>query len=57
VAGEDLAARWVAWHRAIHQVTGSIALRSNRATREDVERWAAALRKIADEMEAEIKSD
>jgi hypothetical protein len=32
------------WHRAIHQVTGDMALRFNRATAADLERWAKTLR-------------
>ena len=41
-----------AWHHAIHQVTGNMALRFNRATPADLERWAEMLRKVAEEMEA-----
>lgn len=33
-----------------HLVTGAIALRFNKATPADLERWAAALRTLADEM-------
>jgi hypothetical protein len=38
------------WHRAVHQVTGDMALRFNRATPADLERWAKTLRKVAEEM-------
>jgi endogenous inhibitor of DNA gyrase (YacG/DUF329 family) len=41
-----------AWHHAIHQVTGDMALRFNRATPADLKRWASMLRKVAEEMEA-----
>src|SRR5262245_12332357 len=40
------------WHHAIHQVTGDMALRFNKASADDLERWARMLRDIADEMEA-----
>jgi len=39
------------WHHGIHQVTGNMATRFNRATPADLEKWAKALRKIAGEME------
>ena len=38
------------WHHAIHQVTGDMALRFNRATADDLERWSEALRVVAEEM-------
>ena len=40
------------WHHAIHQVTGDMALRFNRATTDDLRRWAKMLRHVAEEMEA-----
>jgi hypothetical protein len=40
-----------AWHRATHQVTGDMAIRFNRATIDDLKRWAGMLRAIADEMD------
>lgn len=40
------------WHHAIHQVTGDMALRFNKATAADLERWAKMLREVAKEMEA-----
>jgi hypothetical protein len=40
------------WHHAIHQVTGDMALRFNRATPADLQRWSRALHKVAEEMEA-----
>jgi hypothetical protein len=43
------------WHHAVHQVTGDMALRFNKATAADLERWAKALREVADEMEAVAK--
>jgi hypothetical protein len=27
------------WHHAVHQVSGSMALRFNKATPEDLQRW------------------
>jgi hypothetical protein len=39
------------WHHAIHQVTGDMALRFNRATVTDLKGWARKLRTIADEMD------
>ena len=42
------------WHHAIHQVTGDIALRFNKATAADLDRWAKLLRKVAEEMEAVV---
>jgi hypothetical protein len=39
-----------AWHHAIHQVTGDMALRFNRATPADLERWARMLRTVSEEM-------
>jgi nucleoside phosphorylase len=41
-----------AWHHAIHQVTGAMATRFNRAKPEDLAKWAKALKAIAEEMEA-----
>ena len=40
------------WHRAIHEVTGDMALRFNKATATDLERWAKMLREVAKEMDA-----
>jgi hypothetical protein len=39
------------WHHAVHQITGDMALRFNRATAADLERWAEMLRAVAGEME------
>lgn len=39
-------------HHAVHQVSGSMTLRFNRATITDLQQWAAALRTVACEMEA-----
>lgn len=44
------------WHHVIHQVTGEMALRFNRATAADLERWAKILREVAEEMAAGSKS-
>jgi hypothetical protein len=44
-------------HRAIHQVTGSMALRFNRATPADLMKWAEMLRAVAVEMEATAAID
>jgi hypothetical protein len=41
-----------AWHRALHQVTGDMALKFNGATTADLARWAVALRAVAEEMAA-----
>ena len=38
------------WHHAIHQITGDMALKFNRATPGDLERWARALQTVAREM-------
>ena len=35
------------WHHALHQVTGDMALRFNKATTDDLTRWAKMLRDIA----------
>ena len=40
------------WHYAIHEVTGDMALRFNKATAVDLERWAKMLREVAEKMEA-----
>jgi endogenous inhibitor of DNA gyrase (YacG/DUF329 family) len=40
------------WHRGLHMITGAMALRFNRATPADLEKWAKALKAIAGEMEA-----
>jgi hypothetical protein len=39
-----------AWHHAIHEVTGDMALRFNKATGDDLKRWVRMLRAVADEM-------
>ena len=44
------------WHHDVHQVSGGIALKFNKATVVDLARWARALRGIADEMEAEAQA-
>jgi hypothetical protein len=44
------------WHHGIHQVTGDMALRFNKATTADLERWAEILREAAEEMAAASKS-
>ncbi len=41
-----------AWHHAIHQVTGDMALRFNRATASDLQRWSKVLLAVAEEMDA-----
>jgi hypothetical protein len=40
------------WHRAIHQVTGAMAVRFNSATPSDLAQWARMLQAVAAEMEA-----
>ena len=42
------------WHHALHQVTGAMALRFNKANAADLECWAAMLRTVAGEMEAQV---
>lgn len=39
-------------HHSLHQVSGAMALRFNRATVTDLRQWAEALRTVAGEMEA-----
>ncbi len=39
------------WHHAVHQITGDMALRFNKATATDLKRWARMLRTVAEEME------
>jgi hypothetical protein len=39
------------WHRGLHMITGSMALKFNRATPADLAEWARALKVIAAEME------
>jgi hypothetical protein len=39
------------WHHIIHQVTGDMALRFNRARPDDLKRWARMLQAVAKEME------
>ena len=41
-----------AWHRALHEVTGDMALRWCRATPSDLVDWARELHAIAQAMEA-----
>jgi hypothetical protein len=38
-------------HHAIHQVSGDMALRFNKATAEDLKRWAKMLRTLVRDME------
>lgn len=40
------------WHHSLHKITGSMALKFNRAAAADLQRWAEALRTVAGEMEA-----
>ena len=42
------------WHYAVHQVSGGMATHFNRATPEDLQKWAGMLRKVAEEMETAI---
>jgi hypothetical protein len=44
-----------AWHHAIHQVTGDMAVRFNRATVKDLQRWIHKLRAVAEQMEGQIQ--
>ena len=41
------------WHHQLHQTTGVMAVRFNKAGAEDLRRWAEALHRIAADMEAE----
>jgi len=43
------------WHHAIHQVSGDMALRFNKATVADLTRWVKMLSELAQEMEAATK--
>jgi endogenous inhibitor of DNA gyrase (YacG/DUF329 family) len=45
------------WHHAVHQVSGAMALRFNKATPADLAEWAEMLRKIATEMEQEANAE
>jgi type II secretory pathway component PulC len=38
-------------HHAVHQITGDMALRWNKADARDLERWARVLRTIAQAMD------
>jgi hypothetical protein len=38
-------------HHAIHQISGDMALRFNKATVDDLKRWAKMLRELARDME------
>ena len=40
------------WYRALHQITGDMALGFNKAAPADLERWANVMREIADQMDA-----
>jgi endogenous inhibitor of DNA gyrase (YacG/DUF329 family) len=40
------------WHHQLHQITGGMALRFNKATPADLKEWATALHTVAGEMEA-----
>jgi hypothetical protein len=44
------------WHHAIHQVTGDMALRFNRATIKDLRRWVHRLRAVVEQMERQIQA-
>jgi hypothetical protein len=44
------------WHHAIHQVTGDMAVRFNRATIKDLQRWICKLRAVAEQMERQIQA-
>ena len=41
-----------AWHRALHLVTGAMALRWCRVTPAELQHWAAQLRSVAAQMDA-----
>jgi hypothetical protein len=45
-----------AWHHAIHQITGDMAVRFNRATIKDLQRWICKLRAVAEQMETQIQA-
>jgi hypothetical protein len=42
------------WHHAVHQVTGEMALRFNKAKAADLQCWAAMLRAVATEMDTAV---
>ena len=46
-----------AWHMALHQVTGSMALYWTRASAGDLRQWAMELRAVAAAMEAAAGSE
>jgi hypothetical protein len=46
-----------AWHMALHQVTGSMALTWTRASAGDLREWAEELRAVAAAMEAAAGSE
>jgi hypothetical protein len=39
------------WHRALHRVTGDMALKFNKAAGDDLVRWSQMLQDVAKEME------
>jgi hypothetical protein len=45
-----------AWHHAIHQVAGDMAVRFNRATIKDLQRWMHELRAVAELIEGQIQA-
>ena len=42
-------------HHSIHQISGGMALRFNKATAADLVQWAKALRVLADEMKTKAE--
>ncbi len=46
-----------AWHHALHQVTGAMALHFNSASTADLRRWAAQLRAVAEQMASTAEED
>jgi hypothetical protein len=42
-------------HHAVHQVSGDMALKFNKVTPADLERWARTLRALAEQMETRMK--
>jgi endogenous inhibitor of DNA gyrase (YacG/DUF329 family) len=45
------------WYHAIHQITGGMALRFNKAAADDLREWAKALHVVAAEMAAAAEID
>lgn len=48
----DVDFKWMAWHKGLNEISGSLVLHYRRpVTREQLRKWIAAARAVADEME------